>query len=184
MDVVATTRRPQATAPGLRLPGILLGVGLGGFVDGILLHQLLQWHNMLSASDTDNVGVPDYPVDTLPGLQMNVVWDGVFHVITWMFVLAGLWVLYSRTTRATGALWQSRVLWGWVLVGWGLFNVVEGVLNHHVLGIHHVKAGPHELWWDLGFLALGAALAAAGVLTTRTGRALHVGAPTVSTPGS
>ncbi|MFH9118580.1 DUF2243 domain-containing protein [Streptomyces globisporus] len=31
----------------LQLPGIILGVGLGGFVDGILLHQLLQWHHML-----------------------------------------------------------------------------------------------------------------------------------------
>ena len=24
--------------------GMLLGVGFGGFVDGILLHQILQWH--------------------------------------------------------------------------------------------------------------------------------------------
>ena len=29
--------------------GILLGTGLGGFVDGIVLHQILQWHNMLSS---------------------------------------------------------------------------------------------------------------------------------------
>ena len=28
--------------------GILFGLGLGGFVDGIVLHQLLQWHHMLS----------------------------------------------------------------------------------------------------------------------------------------
>jgi len=28
--------------------GIFLGLGLGGFVDGILLHQILQWHHMLS----------------------------------------------------------------------------------------------------------------------------------------
>ena len=27
----------------------LIGVGLGGFIDGILLHQILQWHNMLSS---------------------------------------------------------------------------------------------------------------------------------------
>jgi hypothetical protein len=25
-----------------------MGVGLGGFVDGILLHQILQWHHMLT----------------------------------------------------------------------------------------------------------------------------------------
>ena len=29
--------------------GTLLGIGLGGFVDGIVLHQMLQVHNMLSA---------------------------------------------------------------------------------------------------------------------------------------
>ena len=29
--------------------GILLGIGLGGFVDGIALHQIAQWHNMGSA---------------------------------------------------------------------------------------------------------------------------------------
>lgn len=28
--------------------GFLLGIGFGGFVDGIVLHQLLQWHHMLT----------------------------------------------------------------------------------------------------------------------------------------
>jgi uncharacterized membrane protein len=28
--------------------GVLLGLGLGGFVDGIVLHQILQWHHMLT----------------------------------------------------------------------------------------------------------------------------------------
>jgi uncharacterized membrane protein len=32
-----------------RAPGILLGIGLGGFVDGIVLHQILQWHHMLTS---------------------------------------------------------------------------------------------------------------------------------------
>ncbi len=161
-------------APSLMLPGILLGVGLGGFVDGILLHQLLQWHNMLSSSDSDRVGVPTYLPSNLPGLQMNMVWDGVFHVVTWLFVLTGLWVLYSRTTHVRDVVWSSRVLWGWVLVGWGLFNLVEGIIDHHVLGIHHVKAGPDQLWWDLGFLAIGALLVAIGWLITRKGHVVSV----------
>ena len=33
----------------MTLPGLLLGIGLGGFVDGILLHQILQWHHMLTS---------------------------------------------------------------------------------------------------------------------------------------
>lgn len=175
-----TTAPPPATTPaqtttpprGLRRPGILLGIGLGGFVDGILLHQILQWHHLLSSSDSDNVGVPYYPVDTVHGLQVNTLWDGVFHVITWLAVLAGLGVLYGRVTHARGQLWTSRVLWGWVLVGWGLFNLVEGVLDHHVLGIHHVRSGPHQLWWDLAFLGLGVLLVGGGWLLQHSGRHL------------
>jgi len=30
------------------IAGILLGPGLGGFFDGILLHQVLQWHRMFT----------------------------------------------------------------------------------------------------------------------------------------
>jgi uncharacterized membrane protein len=43
-----------------------------------------------------------------------------------------------------------------------LFNLVEGVIDHHILGIHHVKPGPHQLAWDLGFLAVGALLVVVG----------------------
>jgi hypothetical protein len=46
-----------ASAPSLRLPGIILGVGLGGFVDGIVLHQLLQWHHMLTSAATARIHV-------------------------------------------------------------------------------------------------------------------------------
>jgi len=40
---VQMTRRPLIAA------GTALGIGMGGFVDGIVLHQLMQVHNMLSA---------------------------------------------------------------------------------------------------------------------------------------
>ena len=151
----------------LRAPGIVLGVGLGGFLDGILLHQLLQWHHMLTSTDTDNIGVRFYPADTVVGLRMNTVWDGVFHAATWLAVLIGLSLLYSRVSTRRDRAWRSGALWGWILVGWGLFNLVEGVVDHHLLGIHHVHGGPRQLWWDIGFLALGAALVAAGLLVAR-----------------
>jgi uncharacterized membrane protein len=32
-----------------RAPGIVLRIGLGGFVDGIVLHQILQSHHMLTS---------------------------------------------------------------------------------------------------------------------------------------
>jgi uncharacterized membrane protein len=135
------------------MPGLLIGVGLGGFLDGILLHQLLQWHHMVSA-----VRSPD----TLPGLRINTVGDGLFHVVTWLFVLSGIGLLSTRVTRNRSRAWRSGTLWAWALVGWGLFNLVEGLIDHHLLGVHHVREGAHRLWWDLGFLALGAVLIAGG----------------------
>ena len=162
---------PQA---GLGLPGTILGTGLGGFVDGILLHQILQWHHLLTSTDSDNIGVTYYPADTVHGLQMNTVWDGVFHTLTWLSVLIGLGLLYSRVTHSRGQLWSSRVLWGWILVGWGGFNLVEGLLNHHLLGIHHVRGGPNQLWWDVGFLLLGAVLVTGGWLLQRTGNLIDL----------
>ncbi|GAA0316239.1 DUF2243 domain-containing protein [Actinoallomurus spadix] len=169
--MAAATGRTGANAgpASLQLPGIVLGVGLGGFVDGILLHQLLQWHHMLSSTDTDNIGVRFYDPRTVPGLRMNTVWDGLFHVVCWLAVLTGLAVLYSRVTHRRRRVWTSRVLWGWVLVGWGLFNLVEGIVDHQILGVHHVHAGPYQVWWDIGFLVLGAVLMAVGYLVKRTG---------------
>lgn len=179
----------EGTSPAsLRSPGILLGVGLGGFVDGILLHQLLQWHHMLTSTDTDNIGVKFYSPHTVSGLEMNTVWDGIFHVVCWLSVLTGLAVLYSRVTHQRRQVWTSRVLWGWVLVGWGLFNLVEGIIDHQILGIHHVREGPHRIWWDVGFLLLGGVLIAVGHLLQRGGRPSFLpGGPDGSTgarPGS
>ncbi|HEU5026471.1 MAG TPA: DUF2243 domain-containing protein [Spirillospora sp.] len=77
----------------------MLGVGLGGFVDGILLHQLLQWHHMLTSTNTDRIGVKYYDPHTVSGLEMNTLWDGLFHVVCWLAVLIGLAVLYSRVTH-------------------------------------------------------------------------------------
>ncbi|MDY6998910.1 MAG: DUF2243 domain-containing protein [Actinomycetota bacterium] len=152
----------------IRLPGIVLGVGLGGFVDGILLHQLLQWHHMLTSTATANIDVREYPADTVHGLQINTVWDGLFHTFTWLSVLVGLGLLYSRITHSRARVWASRALWGWVLVGWGVFNLVEGVIDHHILAIHHVRSGEHQVLWDIGFLVLGAVLVLCGWLLQRS----------------
>ncbi|MFJ6694826.1 DUF2243 domain-containing protein [Streptomyces sp. NPDC091272] len=184
--MTTTTGAAQADTSRVRsiqLPGILLGVGLGGFVDGILLHQLLQWHHMLSSTDQDRIGVKYYDPGTVPGLEMNTVWDGVFHTVCWLAVLLGLAVLYSRVTHHRRRVWTSRVLWGWVLVGWGLFNLVEGVLDHHVLGIHHVYAGAGQVWWDIGFLVLGALLVAGGYLLQRSGGPFDPAAPAARREG-
>ncbi len=69
------------------------------------------------------------------------------------------------------------MLWGWILAGWGLFNLVEGLLDHQVLGIHHVHEGPYQLWWDVGFLLLGALFLVGGYLIQRSGQPFDPDAP-------
>lgn len=145
----------------LRAPGILLGLGLGGFVDGIVLHQILQWHHMLSST-------AQYSALTVEALKVNTAADGFFHAGTWILTALGLALLW-RATRARHA-WTGRSLSGLILAGWGLFNLVEGVVDHHLLQIHHVRPGENELLFDLGFLAFGAALTIAGLRMYRKHR--------------
>ena len=142
----------------LKAPGLLLGVGLGGFVDGIVLHQVLQWHHMLTSEGS-------YPATTVGGLEVNTLWDGLFHGSTWFSTVLGL-LLLARAV-AHGVAWSKRMLLGLILAGWGTFNLVEGVVDHHILGIHHVKADVPIL--DLAFLALGALLLVGGLALARKG---------------
>lgn len=144
--------------------GIFFGLGLGGFFDGIVLHQLLQWHHLVTAAG--------YPPDSLENLKINTFWDGLFHALTYVFVAIGLGLLW-RAARRTHIRWSSKLLLGTLLIGFGLFNLVEGLVNHQLLGLHHVnETVPREQWiyWDLGFLIWGAAMLVAGWLLLRSGR--------------
>lgn len=149
----------DATAPP-RAPAFLAGIGLGGFVDGIVLHQILQWHHMLT-------GTHDHPMTTVAGLEANTLADGVFHVATWIVVAIALQLTYAAWRRGELAPpWRVHV--GLMLAGWGAFNLVEGLIDHQILGVHHVRddlGGP--IGWDLGFLAFGALLLGGGLLLAR-----------------
>ena len=160
-DIPVVRARPAETPVAARrtvvVPGVLLGAGLGGFVDGIVLHQILRWHNMLSAV---------LPPTTMETMAVNMVFDGYFHAGVWAATLLGVVGLWMAGRR--GALFPSasRFL-GQLLLGWGLFNLVEGVVDHHVLRIHHVIDRPqHEPVFDwifllvfgVGLIALGATL--------------------------
>lgn len=140
--------------------GFLLGVGLGGFVDGILFHQILQWHSMISSK---------IPPDDLVRMKINMLWDGLFHAFTWLMTVAGVALLW-RAARRDDVPWRGATFVGAIALGWGLFNAVEGIIDHQLLGIHHVHPGAGELAWDLGFIATGLVLALAGGLAIRAGR--------------
>ena len=162
----APDRAMPGTAGDCRVPlwpGVLLGIGLGGFLDGIVLHQILQWHHMLTATGR-------YRSTTVAGLEANTLADGLFHVAAWIFVFLGSWLAVAAWQDGRLAPpWRTHV--GLMLVGWGGFNLVEGVIDHHLLRIHHVRDDVADtLPWDLGFLAIGLALLAAGLVLVATSR--------------
>ena len=151
--------------------GAALGIGMGGFFDGILFHQILQVHNMLSAK---------YPADSVVNLQINMFWDGLFHVATWVMTAAGIAMLWKATKREDVPL-STKALIGSMAIGWGLFNLVEGIIDHHILHIHHVRETPDHLIWDLAFLGSGVLLISVGaVLVKAAARAVTVGHETVA----
>jgi uncharacterized membrane protein len=144
--------------PEPRAAAIALGIALGGFFDGIVLHQVLQWHHLLSAVDAP--GLAD------PAAQVMV--DGLFHAA--MYVLGGIaaWRLLRAPLRPA-----ARRLGGWLLVGFAAWHLIDSVLSHWLLGIHRIRmdvASP--LAWDLGWLVvfggvpalLGAALLRRGAM--------------------
>jgi uncharacterized membrane protein len=140
----------QVTAPRLdrvsTRPGILLGLGLGGFADGIALHQIAQWHNMGSAV---------LPPTTMEAMKQNMAWDGWFHVATLLLTTIGVYLLL-RDARDGVPLPRPSAFTGQLLLGWGIFNLVEGVIDHHVLNLHHVRDLPaHVPLYDWIFLGVG-----------------------------
>ncbi len=142
--------------------GLLYGIGFGGFVDGIVLHQVLQWHHMIS-------DVQGYPTTTVAGLEANTLADGFFHVATWFFLLAAsLAAIRAWQQGRLAPTWRFHL--GLVLAGFGIFNLVEGIVDHQLLGVHHVRDDlGAPLSWDLGFLAVGALLVVVGMLVHRSG---------------
>lgn len=139
--------------------GYLLGFGLGGFFDGILLHQVLQWHHLLSALEGE----------TFRDLRTLVLADGLFHVAMYVIAAAGLWLLW-RTRREYGEPGADRWMFANTLVGFGVWHVVDSILSHWVLGIHRIRMdSPNPLVWDLlWFAVFGVAFIVAGWLLRRS----------------
>ncbi len=150
--------------------GLVLGLGLGGLFDGIVLHQILGWHHVVCTTETCQP-------DSIAMLQRQITQDGFFDFTVWLLTLAGV-VLLFRAARPPAPLWSGHLLGGAILAGWGAFNFTEGLLNHQLLGLHHVLPGdPHELLYDLLFLASGPVFAFTGWAISRGRVTPHSPAP-------
>jgi uncharacterized membrane protein len=125
------------------LGGAVLGVALGGFFDGILLHQVLQWHHLLSL-----VGG-----ESLRDVRMQILADGLFHVLMYAVAAAGLWLLWAG--RAAPSNRADHVLLASTFLGFGVWQVVDIVLFHWILGIHRIRVDvPNPLAWDIGWMVV------------------------------
>ena len=144
----------------LVIAGTFMGIGLGGFFDGILFHQLLQIHNMLSAK---------YPKTSIANMEINMFWDGLFHSLTYTMTLVGLVLLWKAGARRD-VPWSGKTFLGAYFLGWGLFNFVEGIIDHHILNIHHVMESHGQSMFDYLFLASGLIFIIGGWMAIRSAR--------------
>ena len=126
------------------LPAILVGIGLAGTFDEVLMHQLLNWHHFY----TD-------------GESVEMLTDGLFHIFSTGALVAGLVMLWRRGARA------DRGLWAGVLIGAGGFNLFDGTVMHKLLDLHQVREGEPTLAYDLVYVGSALAVLALGLVLLR-----------------
>ncbi|MGD9943252.1 MAG: DUF2243 domain-containing protein [Burkholderiaceae bacterium] len=147
--------RDQIERP-LAWTGFLLGLSIGGFFDGILLHQVLQWHHLLSN------------VAAVQDLRTQILADGLFHVLMYVIAAVALYRLWRDRARLAkpGA---DRTLWGAALMGFGAWHILDALLSHWLIGLHRIRMdAANPLVWDLiWFFAFGVVPAILGWLFIR-----------------
>lgn len=126
----------------------VFGFGFSGLIDVIVLHHIFQLHHLVS-------GI--YPMNTLRGLRTNILADGLFSI--GMIVIAGI---------GAGLLWQSerrstiplavRPIAGAAVIGLGIFDLYDVLIDHVVLGLHQPASqggyyNPH--WAVISLLIIG-----------------------------
>jgi uncharacterized membrane protein len=133
--------------------GVLVGLGVAGFVDETVFHQLLHWHHFYDKSTP----------------AAGLVSDGLFHAFSWFATVAGLFLLVAarREGPVTGARW-----WGGLMAGAGAFQLYDGTVQHKLLRLHQIRYGvdlsPYDWTWNV----LAAVLLVAGIgLLARTAHA-------------
>jgi uncharacterized membrane protein len=142
------TKEPSRSLLG---PAVLVGIGVAGSLDAIVLHQLLRWHHFYDRGSQ----------------AAGLIADGIFHLGSTATLGIGLVLLVQRWRTAPGPLRQSAA---GILVGAGGFNLYDGIVQHKLFGLHQVRAGaPNNLPYDLVFIAIAAVMLLAGLLLLRVG---------------
>jgi uncharacterized membrane protein len=139
-------REDRRATRSLLWTGVILGVGVIGALDEIVLHQLLQWHN--------------FYVHTTQ--FWRIFSDGVFHLASSALLLFGAFRLW-RDRRLLSEVGSARALVAGVFLGMGAFNLYDGTVQHKLLRLHPVREDvANQLPYDVGFIGIAALLLATG----------------------
>jgi uncharacterized membrane protein len=126
--------------------GIALGLGFAGLFDSFAFHMILQWHHMLS-----NV----IPPNSMENMHRLMTYDGMFDAFNFLVLLIGSFLLW-RAAYNRLPIPALPTFIGQLLFGFGLFNLIEGILDHHLLQIHYVRQVPDYAIYNWTFLGVGA----------------------------
>jgi uncharacterized membrane protein len=130
----------------------LIGAAVMAAVDEIVFHQILAWHHFFDRS-TPAIGLLS---------------DGLLHAASLVALVAGFFLLADARRRTVLA---RPVAVAGLVVGLGLFQLFDGMIDHKVLRVHQIRYGVELLPYDLAWIGAGAVVLVIGiVLTVRAAR--------------
>jgi uncharacterized membrane protein len=136
---VAPDRRSSLAA------SAVIGAAVMAAIDEIVFHQLLHWHHFYDRSTS----------------SVALLSDGLLHAAELLGLAGGFfWFADLRRRQALHRL----AAWGGVLLGAGLFQLFDGLVDHKALRVHQIRYGVHLLVYDLVWNIAGALLALLGTV--------------------
>jgi len=146
MAVADIPTRPSILAAGL------IGVAVMAAVDEVVFHQLLAWHHFYDR------GTP----------AVALLSDGLLHAAELVGLVGGFF--WFADLRRRGVL-MPLAAWGGFLLGAGIFQLFDGLVDHKVLRVHQVRYGVDLAGYDLAWNLAGVLLLFVGAyLIWRAGR--------------
>ncbi|MVO98327.1 DUF2243 domain-containing protein [Paenibacillus lutrae] len=125
--------------------GFLFGLGLVGFIDETVFHQLLHWHHFYDKSTSD----------------IGLVSDGFFHAFSWFATIGALFMFADLRRR--NALMPTR-WWGGVLLGGGIFQLYDGTIQHKLMRLHQIRYVDNVIAYDIVWNVTAIAMILAGIV--------------------
>ena len=145
--------------------GALTGVGVAAFLDETVFHQLLRWHHFYDRSTT----------------AAGIVSDGIFHAVGTAALVVGLF-LYADLQRR--GVFAARRWAGATVLGWGAFQLYDGLVQHKLMRLHQVRYEVELLPYDLAWNGAAVVGIVVGALLLRRRPAERAGAGPASGAGA